>query len=82
MTYSRKLNMYLHCRYTMVYTSTYTRADPRGTPLPPKITFFGVKSCFCTRNTPKMFAPPSARPNFFKCAPPNPGSAPAHRFCY
>ena len=53
---------------------------------PPKIgknmIFFGVKSWFFTRNTPKMFAPPSARRNFFKCAPPpppltwNPGSAP------
>jgi hypothetical protein len=26
---------------------------------------------FLTRNTAKMFAPPSARRNFFKCAPPN-----------
>jgi hypothetical protein len=43
-----------------------------------KIWFFGVKSWFFTRNTPKMFAPPSARCNFFKCAPLtwNPGSAP------
>ena len=30
-----------------------------------------VKSCFFTRNTPKMFAAPSARRNFLKCAPPN-----------
>jgi hypothetical protein len=32
-----------------------------------------------TRNTPNIFAPPSARRNFFKCAPPltwNPGFAP------
>ena len=36
-----------------------------------KIWFFGVKSWFFTRNTPKIFAPPSARRNFFKCAPPN-----------
>jgi hypothetical protein len=45
-----------------------------------KIWFFGVKSWFFTRNTPKHFAPPSARCNFFKCARPltwNPGSAPA-----
>jgi hypothetical protein len=36
-----------------------------------KIVFFGVKSWFFTRNTSKIFAPPSARRNFFKCAPPN-----------
>jgi hypothetical protein len=32
-----------------------------------------------------MFAPPSARRNFFKCAPPltwNPGSAPEHDIIY
>ena len=53
----------------------------RCAPLPynwKKYDFFGVKSWFFTRNTPKMFAPPSARCNFFKCAPLtwNPGSAP------
>jgi hypothetical protein len=32
-----------------------------------KIRFFGVKSWFFTRNTSKMFAPPSARRNFLKC---------------
>ena len=40
--------------------------------LPPQletIWFFGVKSWFFTRNTPNIFAPPSARRNFFKCAP-------------
>ena len=44
-----------------------------------KTWFFGVKSWFFTRNTPNIFAPPSARRNFFKCAPLtwNPGSAPA-----
>jgi hypothetical protein len=36
-----------------------------------KIRFFGVKSWFFTRNTPKFFAPPSARRKFFMCAPPN-----------
>ena len=38
--------------------------------------------CFFTRNTPKMFAPPSARRNFFKCTPPtwNPGSTPGKVF--
>jgi hypothetical protein len=39
-----------------------------------------VKSWFFTRNTQTIFAPPSARRNFFKCAPPpltwNLGSAP------
>ena len=35
-----------------------------------KIWFFGIKSWFLTRNTPKIFAPPSAWHNFFKCAPP------------
>jgi hypothetical protein len=34
-----------------------------------KIWFFGIKSWFFTRNTPNIFAPPSARRNFFKCAP-------------
>jgi hypothetical protein len=44
-----------------------------------KYDFFGVKSWFFTRNTPKIFEPISARRNFFKCAPLtwNPGSAPA-----
>ena len=37
-----------------------------------KIWLFGVKSWFFTRNTPNIFAPPSARRNFFNCAaPPN-----------
>ena len=36
-----------------------------------KIWYFGVKSWFFTRNTPKMFAPPSVRRNFFKCPPPS-----------
>ena len=50
-----------------------------------KIWIFGVKSWFFTRNTPKLFAPPSARRNFFKCAPPltwNPGSAPGYMWGY
>ena len=43
-----------------------------------KIWFFGVKSWFFTRNTPNIFAPPSARRNSFNSAPLtwNPGSAP------
>jgi hypothetical protein len=51
----------------------------RAPPKIGKIWFFGVKSWFFTRNTPKNFAPPLARRNFFKCPPPltwNPGSAP------
>ena len=55
-------------------------AHPSRAPLElEKIWFFGVKSWFFTRNTPKLFAPPSARRNFFKCAPLvwNPASAPA-----
>jgi hypothetical protein len=36
-----------------------------------KIWFFGVKPCFFIRNTPTIFAPPSARRNFFKCTPSN-----------
>ena len=35
-----------------------------------KIWFFGVKSWFFTRNTPKIFAPPSVRCHFFKYTPP------------
>ena len=67
-------------------------AHPARAPLKlEKIWFFGVKSWFFTRNTPQIFAPPSARRNFFKCAPPpplawNPGSAPGlhlsiHNIC-
>ena len=48
----------------------------RAAPPPPlkleKIWFFCVKSWFFTRNTPNIFAPPSARCNSFKCPlPPN-----------
>ena len=35
-----------------------------------KIWFFCVKLWFFTRNTPKFFAPPSARRDIFMCAPP------------
>ena len=59
--------------------TTLTLIQCRGGSNLEKIWFFGVKSWFFTRNTPKLFAPPSARRNFFKCAPPpnlNPGSAP------
>jgi hypothetical protein len=48
---------------------------PGTRPPPPlkleKIWFFYVKSWFFTRNIPKIFAPPSAWRNYFKCAPPN-----------
>jgi hypothetical protein len=58
-------------------------AHPARAPLKlGKIWFFGVKSWFFTRNTPKFCAPPSARRFFFECAPLtwNPGSAPAYLF--
>ena len=61
-------------------------ADPGGGDPPPaplnwkKIWFVIVKSWFFTRNSPNMFAPPSARRALFLSAPPpltwNPGSAP------
>ena len=42
---------------------------------PPKIginmIFLALNRDFFTRNTPKIFAPPSARRNCFKCGPPN-----------
>ena len=70
---------------------SYTGADPGGggtrrAPLKlEKIWFFGVKLWFFTRNTPNNFAPPSAGPNFCKCAPTpltwNPGSARVKRGC-
>ena len=58
-----------------------SRGHPARAPIKlEKIWFFGVKSWFFTRNTPKMFAPPSVQRNFFKCTPPpltwNPGSTP------
>jgi hypothetical protein len=63
--------------YLLTYTRTTTGADPGGggtRRAPPlkleKIWFFGVKSWFFTRNTPTIFAPPSARRDFFKCGPP------------
>ena len=74
--------------FLMVYNEI-SGADPAGhtrrVPPPPlkleKIRFFGVKSWFLTRNTPKKLAPPPARRNFFNCPPPptptwNPGSVP------
>ena len=65
--------------YRLVLVYRYTGADPgehtRTLPPPPpvkleKIWFFGVKSWFFTQNTPQIFAPPFARRNFFKSAPP------------
>ena len=74
----------LVCKYSR--SGADLGGEAPGAPPPPKkklekIWFFGVKSWFFTRNTPKIFAPPSARRNFFKYAPPppltwNPGSAP------
>jgi hypothetical protein len=58
----------------MKYPNNFARPPPKIG----KIWFFGVKSWFFTRNTPKIFAPPFARRNFYKCVPLtwNPGSAP------
>ena len=56
-----------------VVTRVWSRGGAPGAPplKLEKIWFFGVKSWFFTRNTPKMFAPPSVWRNFFKCAPSN-----------
>ena len=82
------MSIYWPCYCTVhVYVTIHFsqgRIQGRGAHPPPplkleKIRFFGVKSWFFTRNTPTIFAPPSARCNFSKCAPPltwNPGSAP------
>ena len=78
--WSRKL---LHIPPNHIFSSSYicvsiqAGADPGGRGLDAplkleKIWFFGVKSWFFTQNTQKMFAPPSARRNFFKCASPPP----------
>ena len=50
----------------------YTQYQPHSAPplKLEKIWFFGVKLWFFTRNTPKIFALPSALRKFFKCAPP------------
>ena len=53
----------------------WTQGWIRGVHPPPlkleKIWFFCVKSWFFTRNTPKKFAPPSTRHDFFSVHPPN-----------
>ena len=57
------------CKSNYYMTVTYVRGGSRGGGVAPgarpplkleKIWFFGVKSWFFTRNTPKIFAPPSA----------------------
>jgi hypothetical protein len=77
-----------HCMSLLVnYHSFDSRRGSSGgrTRRPPlkleKILFFGVKSWFFTRNTPTIFAPPSARRNFFQCAPPNLKSWIRHWIC-
>jgi hypothetical protein len=71
----------LPCTYSP-FTRGGSRGGGRTRRAPPlkleNIWFFGVKSWFFTRNTTKFFAPPSARRNFFKCAPLtwNPGFTP------
>jgi hypothetical protein len=62
----------------------YTRGGSRGehTRRAPPLKL--EKIWFFTWNTPKIFAPPSARRNFFKCTPPltwNPGSTPVYYLC-
>ena len=86
---SWQLSSYKNMRFYVFLYIFRAGADPGGGGGAPgmrpplkleKIWFFGVKSWFFTRNTPKMFEPPSAWHNFFKCVPPptwNPGSAPA-----
>ena len=70
-----------------LFQSGYTQGRIQGGTAgarPPKIgkkkRFFCVKSWFFTRNTPNIFAPPSARRNFLKYTPLtwNPGSAPEY----
>jgi hypothetical protein len=64
--------IWFFCRkFVIFHTKKIPQKFSRLPPQSEKIRFFGVKSWFFTRNTPKMFAPPSARRNFFKCAPPN-----------
>jgi hypothetical protein len=78
-------NIYIYILYGCHLLLDVCRGGSRGGVHPThaplkleKIWFFGVKSWFFTRNTPTIFAPPSARRNFFKCAPLtwNLGSAP------
>jgi hypothetical protein len=71
----------LICHRVADFRGGFRGGAPGARPSPlklEKIWFFGVKSWFFTRNTPKIFTPSFARPNFFKCTPLtwNPGSAP------
>jgi hypothetical protein len=74
----------------LVLKRDFSKENPKQFPVSlhnwKKIWFFGVKSWFFTRNTPTIFAPPSAQRNFFKCAPLtsawNPGSAPETCQCH
>ena len=70
--------MHVHvCSKTWIpIVIAFVSGDAGADPLE-KIWFFGVKSWFFTRNTPTMFAPPSVRRNFFKCAP-----APEMHVCF
>ena len=82
---ARKVDRVLHNVLCIVTLSIVIYVDNKGGsregahPARAPLNFFGVKSWFFTRNTPKSFAPPSARRNLFKCHPPplawNPGSA-------
>ena len=78
---SRKIgkNM-IFWRKIVIFHTKYPQQFSRLPPQLKKKWFFGVKSWFFTRNIPKIFAPPSARRNFFKCAPP-PNLKSWVRFC-
>ena len=69
-----------------MFSSSLPGADPGVPPLKlEKIRFFGIKSWFFTRNTPKMFVSPSARHNFFKCPSSltwNSGSTPEYDYWF
>ena len=66
-------------RIIFSYTHYVIRGGSRGAH-PARAPLKLEKIWFCTRNTQNIFTPPSARRNFFKCAPLtwNPGSAPGH----
>jgi hypothetical protein len=58
---SRSISLYNECYFFSRIKPTSRGGSRRAPPLKlEKISFFGVKSWFFTRNTPKIFAPPSA----------------------
>ena len=82
---STNLTIWITRRVSYKYQRRIQGVHPAHTPLKlEKIRFFGVKSWFFTRNTPIIFAPPSAWGHFFKCTPLtwNLGSAPEYILIY